>query len=186
MDHGQFSTVPGLGAAPRVLVVQPSRSYVTMLAHRIAEAGYRVVTAEDAQSALAEMHRARPDVVLAELTLKRTTGVELVQLVREDSARRDLPLIMMAGRSEAGCAVRALQAGADDVVRKPYHFEVLVARIARQIARARALKELRDANAALDARVVTRAIELGEVRHRLAQSEAERQRLETLVAARAA
>jgi DNA-binding response OmpR family regulator len=88
---------------------------------------------------------------------------------------------MMGGRSEAIAAVRALHAGADDVVRKPFHFEVLIARIARQIARARSVRELRDANAALDARVVTRAIAVGELTERLQASEAECRRLESMV-----
>jgi DNA-binding response OmpR family regulator len=92
-----------------------------------------------------------------------------------------LPVIMMGGRSEAVAAVRALHSGADDVVRKPFHFDVLIARIARQIARADSVRELRDANAALDARVVTRSLALGELADRLQASEAERQRLELMV-----
>jgi DNA-binding response OmpR family regulator len=170
------------GAQPRVLVVQPNRNYLGVIVRRIAEAGYRVSTAHGAQAALAEMHRMQPDLLLAELTMKGTGGVELVQMIREDAVHHDLPLILMGGRSEAGAAVRALRAGADDVVRKPFHFEVLIARIARQVARARAVKQLREANATLDARVVTRAIQLGEARDRLAASEAERQRLASLVA----
>ena len=59
---------------------------------------------------------------------------------------------------------------------------MLAARIARRIARARSLKELRHDNAALDARVVTRAIEIGEMRSALERSEAERIRLQGLVA----
>jgi two-component system, OmpR family, phosphate regulon response regulator PhoB len=186
MDQGEIPVVTDALELSRVLVVQPSHHYLSVLAHRVAEAGFRVSTAEDAQGALAEMYRAQPDVVLAELVLKRTSGVELVQIVREDAAHHDVPLIMMGGRSDAIAAVRALRAGADDVVRKPYSFDVLIARIARQIARAKAIKELRDANATLDARVVRRAIELGEVRDRLAMSEAERRRLEALIVAKAA
>jgi two-component system, OmpR family, phosphate regulon response regulator PhoB len=174
------------GIVSRVLVVEPNRNYMSVLARRISGAGYRVSTADSAQSALAEIHRSRPDALLAELTMKGTGGVELVQMLREDAVNRDLPLILMGGRSEAGAAVRALRTGADDVVRKPFDFEVLIARIARQIARARAVRELREVNAALDARVVTRAIELGEARDRLALSEAERHRLQNLVAAKAA
>jgi DNA-binding response OmpR family regulator len=186
MDQGEIPVVIGALELPRVLVVQPNHHYLSVLAHRVAEAGFRVSIAEDAQGALAEMYRARPDVVLAELVLRRTSGVELVQIVREDAAQHEVPLIMMGGRSDAGAAIRALRAGADDVVRKPYSFDVLIARITRQIARAKAVKELRDANAALDARVVRRSIELGEMRDRLASSEAERRRLETLVVAKAA
>jgi DNA-binding response OmpR family regulator len=168
-------------APPRVLIVEPDRNYLSVLARRIAQAGYRIASASGAQEALAEMHRSAPDVLLAELTMKGTGGVELVSLVRGDPVHADLPMIMMGGRSEAVAAVRALHAGADDVVRKPFHFEVLIARIARQIARARSLRELRDANAALDARVVTRAIAVGELTDRLSASEAECRRLASMV-----
>jgi DNA-binding response OmpR family regulator len=170
-----------LTSQPRVLIVEPDRNYLSVLARRIAEAGYRVVTADGAQVALAEMHRVAPDVLLGELTMKGTSGIELVRMIREDAVHHELPLIMMGGRTESVAAVRALHAGADDVVRKPFHFEVLIARIARQLARARSVKELRNANAALDARVVTRAIAVGELRAQLQASEAERRRLELIV-----
>ena len=81
--------------------------------------------------------------------------------------------------------VRAYEAGADDVIAKPFHFEVLFARIDRRIARSRALKELRLDNATLDGRVVERAIEAGEFKQRLLASESERRRLSTLVGATA-
>jgi DNA-binding response OmpR family regulator len=168
-------------AQTRVLIVEPDRNYLSVLARRIAQAGYRIASATGAQEALAEMHRAAPDVLIGELTMRGTSGVELVSMVRGDPSHSDLPIIMMGGRSEAIAAVRALHAGADDVVRKPFHFEVLIARIARQIARARSVRELRDANAALDARVVTRAIAVGELTERLQASEAECRRLESMV-----
>jgi DNA-binding response OmpR family regulator len=173
---------PAIQAAPpRVLIVEPDRNYLSVLARRIADAGYRIASAAGAQAALAEMHRMAPDVLLAELTMSETSGVELVRLVRGDAVHHDLPLIMIGGRSEAGAAVSALRAGADDVVRKPFDFDVLIARIARQISRARAVRELRHANAALDARVVTRSLALGELADRLQASEAECRRLESMV-----
>ena len=174
------------GNRARVLIVEPNRSHAGVLARRIAQTGYRVAAADSAQSAMAEMHRMRPDLVLSELRLQRTSGVELVRMIREDAANCDLPVIMIGGRTDAGAAVRALRAGADDAVRKPFDFDVLIARIARQLARARAVSDLRDANAALDARVVTRAMELGEMRDRLASSEAEMRKLQMMVRAKAA
>ncbi len=172
-------------AQPRVLIVEPDRKYLALLARRVAQAGFRVATAEGAQTALAEMHRVVPDILLGELVMKGTSGVELVRMIREDAVHFEMPLIMMAGRSEAVAAVRALHAGADDVVRKPFDFDVLIARIARQLERARSVRELRHANAALDARVVTRAIAVGELRAQLQASEAERRRLEQMVPKRA-
>lgn len=166
---------------PRVLIVDPDKRNLGVLARRISEAGYRVTTADCAQLAMAELHRLPIDLLLAELRMPGTSGPELVRMIREDAVHRDLPVILIAGRSEANGAVRALEAGADDVAVKPFHFEVLIARIARQIRRARGVRQLRNDNATLDARVVTRAIELGEMRERWLASEAERRRLEAEV-----
>ncbi len=167
--------------APRILLVEPNRSAMGVLARRLGEAGYRVVAADSAQVAVAELHRLPVDLVLAELAMPLMSGIELTRLIRDDSAIRDLPVILISGRSDRTGAVRALEAGADDVVVKPFHHEVLLARIARQLMRARAVKELRADNATLDARVVTRAIELGEMRAALTASERERVRLAGLV-----
>jgi DNA-binding response OmpR family regulator len=93
--------------------------------------------------------------------------------------------MLITGKSQPSGAVSAYEAGADDVILKPFHFEVLFARIERGIARARRLKGLQQDNAALDARVVERAIAMGELRDRLAASDAERRRLQNLVAVKA-
>ena len=167
--------------APRVLIVQPNRNYLAVLARRITEGGYRVATAECTQAAMAELHRVPIDLILSELRMQRSGGVELVRMVREDPIHRDIPIFLLTGKSDAEGAVQAYKCGADTVIAKPFHFEVLIARIGREIERSRALRKLHDDNAALDARVVGRAIELGEMRERWLESEAERQRLEDLV-----
>jgi len=167
--------------APRILLIEPNRSALGVLTRRLGEAGYRVAAADSGAAGIAELHRLPVDLLLAELAMPMMSGVELTRMVRDDAALRDLPVILISGRSDRAGAVRALEAGADDVVVKPFHHEVLLARIARQLARARAVKELRTDNAVLDARVVTRAIELGEMRAALAASEGERRRLAGLV-----
>lgn len=166
---------------PRILLVEPNRSAMGVLARRLGEAGYRVAAADSAQAAVAELHRWPVELVLAELAMPLMSGIELTRLIRDDSSMRDLPVILISGRSDRAGSVKALEAGADDVVVKPFHHELLLARIARQLARARAIKELRADNATLDARVVTRAIELGEMRVALATSERERMRLAGMV-----
>jgi len=171
----------GAGAA-RLLIVEPNRSALAVLAKRLGEAGYRIIACDSAGNATAEMLRAPVDLVLGELRMSPLSGVELTRLIRDDTSLKDTPVILITGRSDSSGAVDGFAAGADDVVAKPFHFEVLAARIARRIARARSLKELRHDNAALDARVVTRAIEIGEMRSALERSKAERIRLQGLVA----
>ena len=163
---------------PRILVVEPNRAYLGLLARRLGEAGFRVTMADCAASAIAEVHRMPIDLVLAELEMPRFGGAELARLIR-DAGFRDLPLMVITGKSKPASAVRAYEAGADDVILKPFHFEVLFARIERRIARAEALKRLMHDNAALDARVVERAIALAELKDRLAAREADLRRLES-------
>lgn len=171
--------------AARVLIVQPQRRYLTVLARRIAGAGFRVAAADRVQAAVAELYRQPVDLILADIGGRHSSGVELLGIVRGDALLRDTPILMMGGRGDRAAAVRALRAGADDIILKPFHFEVLVARIERELQRRRTIDDLRRDNSILDARIVERAIALGEMKDRLAQSEAMRLRLElTAVSAR--
>ena len=162
-------TGPAIEERPRILVVEPNKSNLMVTARRLVEAGYRVSSVESAQDAVAELHRVHIDLVLAELNMPRMSGAELARLIRDEVMWRDIPVMLITGKSEPKGAVRAFEAGADDVILKPFHFEVLIARIGRRIERARLFKRLQEDNAALDARVVERAIELGELREELAR-----------------
>jgi PleD family two-component response regulator len=162
-------TGPAIEERPRILVVEPNKSNLMVTARRLVAAGYRVSSVETGQDAVAELHRVPIDLVLAELNMPRMSGAELARLIRDEVIWRDIPVMLITGKSEPKGAVRAYEAGADDVILKPFHFEVLIARIERRIERARLFKRLQEDNAALDARVVERAIELGELRERLQQ-----------------
>ncbi|QDP19441.1 response regulator [Sphingomonas xanthus] len=171
----------GTGPA-RLLLVEPNRSALHVLAKRLGEAGYRIIACDDAANAMAEMLRLPIDAVVAELRMASMSGVELTRRIRDDTLLSDTPVVLITGKSDSAGAVDGFAAGADDVVAKPFHCDVLAARIARRINRARSVKQLRADNAMLDARIVTRAIQLGEIREALVQSEAERERLIRLVA----
>ena len=165
----------------RLLLVEPNRSALNVMARRLGEAGYQIVACDQPTNAIAEMHRGTIDLVVAEIRMNLVSGVRLTRMVRDDTVLRDTPIILITGRSDDAGAIEGFEAGADDVVAKPFHFEVLEARIARLLARARGFEQLRHDNAALDARVVRRAIELGEARADLERLEAERSRLQRLV-----
>jgi DNA-binding response OmpR family regulator len=152
---------------PRILVVEPNRANLGVIARRLGEAGYRVTTADSGASAIAELYRLPIDLVLAELNMPRMSGAELARAIRGEVQWNDIPVMLITGKSKPADAVRAYEAGADDVILKPFHFEVLFARIARRIERMRSVRRLQQDNAALDARVVERAIQIGDLREQL-------------------
>ena len=180
------SEMQGAGDQPRVLVIESNRNYLGVLARRLSEFGYRVATADSAQAGLAELYRIPAQLVLCEANLPGTTGIDLVRMIRQDQVHRELPVMLIVGRSDPAAAIRAFKAGADGVVRKPCHIEVLAAGIQRQLDRADSVKRLIEDNAALDARIISRAIELREMRDQLNAAEAERRRLAAIVEGNAA
>jgi DNA-binding response OmpR family regulator len=162
---------------PRVLVVTPNKGHLSLLARRLGEEGFTLATAADGSAALGELHRTPVDLVLAELVMSPMSGPELTRAIREHAAFAGVPIMLLAGRAEPVPAVRAYAAGADDVMLKPFHFELLVARIERRLAAARQMAALRADMDALDARATLKAIEVGELRHRMVQLEAERRQV---------
>jgi DNA-binding response OmpR family regulator len=158
---------PAPDERPRVLVVEPNRTNLGVMARRLSEAGFRVTTADTGETAIAELYRLPIDLVLAELDIPRMSGSELARAIRGEVQWNDIPVMLITGKSKPADAVRAYAAGADDVILKPFHFEVLIARIERRIERARSVRRLREDNATLDARIVERAIQIGELREEL-------------------
>jgi DNA-binding response OmpR family regulator len=161
---------PAPDERPRILVVEPNRASLGVMARRLSEAGYRVTTADTGETAIAELYRLPIDLVLAELDMPRMSGAELARAIRGEVQWNDIPVMLITGKSDPKGAVRAYAAGADDVILKPFHFEVLIARIERRIERARGVKRLQEDNATLDARIVERAIQIGELKDELARA----------------
>ena len=84
--------------------------------------------------AVAEVLRVRPDVVLLDLMLPGTDGIEVCRQLR---ARCHVPIIMVTARTEEADRVIGLEGGADDYVNKPFQSRELLARIRAQARRGR-------------------------------------------------
>lgn len=161
---------PAPDERPRILVVEPNRTNLGVMTRRLAEAGYRVTAADNGEAAIAELYRLPIELVLAELNMPRMSGAEITRAIRGEAQWNDIPVMLITGKSDPKGAIRAYETGADDVILKPFHFEVLIARIQRRIDRARSIQRLKHDNAALDARVVERAIQIGELKDALAKA----------------
>lgn len=116
----------------RVLVVDDDRPLARALAINLKAHGYDVTVAHDGRSALAEVTRSHPAVVVLDLGLPDVDGVEVLAGIRGWSA---IPVIVLSARSTSAEKVAALDAGADDYVTKPFGMEELLARIRAAVRR---------------------------------------------------
>jgi two-component system, OmpR family, KDP operon response regulator KdpE len=119
-------------AQPAILAVDDEPHVLEALSTILESRGYRVRTAPNGPMALEEIAIERPDVVLLDLAMPGMDGVEVCRRVR---AYSHVPILVLSALSEEARKVRALDAGADDYVTKPFGVEELLARVRAAIRR---------------------------------------------------
>lgn len=116
----------------RVLVVDDEPNIVASVRELLTASGYDVTTAMSGRGALDSIARESPDVIVLDLGLPDLHGVDVCRLVREERA---IPIIVLSARGAEPDKVRALDAGADDYVTKPFGAHELLARIRAALRR---------------------------------------------------
>ena len=111
----------------RVLVVEDEVALRDSLKERLAESGFTVDVASDGEEGLFAALEFPLDVAIVDLGLPKVSGLELIRRVREQ--RKSYPILILTARDRWQDKVEGLQAGADDYVAKPFHFEEVLARV---------------------------------------------------------
>ena len=116
----------------KLLVVDDDRDLVELLDYALRREGYEVVRAYDGEAALETLNRERPDLVVLDINLGGSSGLEVLREVRR---RWRLPVIMLTALDSEEDKVRGLESGADDYLTKPFSHRELIARIRAQLRR---------------------------------------------------
>ena len=109
-----------------VLVVEDDLPVRNLITTTLKAHDYRYLTARNGKDAILETSSHNPDVIFLDLGLPDMDGVEVIQRVRTWS---NVPIIVISARSEDSDKIRALDAGADDYLTKPFSVEELLARL---------------------------------------------------------
>jgi two-component system KDP operon response regulator KdpE len=126
--------------APAVLLVEDDRNIRRFLRAALEAEGWRVLETETVHAGLDEAAARKPELVIVDLGLPDGDGVDLILALRKVS---HVPVLVLSARSEEGDKVRALDAGADDYIEKPFGAPELLARVR---AHRRRQQNLRDAD----------------------------------------
>jgi two-component system KDP operon response regulator KdpE len=116
----------------KILVVEDEMGIVRVLEPTLTATGAAVKIAWDGREALAHLKADKYDVVISDLGLPDVDGHELVAKMREGS---DIPIIVLSARGDEHDRIKALDAGADDFVAKPFSAGELLARIRAAVRR---------------------------------------------------
>jgi two-component system KDP operon response regulator KdpE len=119
-------------SAGRLLVVDDQAQIRRFMRTTLAQAGYEVDEAKTGEEALEKVRKFRPDLVLLDMNMPGMGGFAACRTIRDDT---DVAIIMLTVRNSEEDKVRALDAGADDFVTKPFSTPELLARIRAALRR---------------------------------------------------
>src|SRR3954469_25681770 len=174
----------GEGTGARALVVDDAAEFRELVAMLLRREGFVVETAADGQDAITAARSFAPDVIVLDLGLPGTDGVEVCRQLRTFT---DAYVVMVTGRQEEVDKLIGLSVGADDYVTKPFSARELVARIRAMLRRPRAVGAppggvrrtgaLEVALAAREVKVEDRVVELTRIEFALLEALSERPRV---------
>jgi DNA-binding response OmpR family regulator len=148
-------------ASERVLLIEDDPAIVAGLELNLSLEGYEVLTAADGESGYRLAVDRAPDLILLDIMLPGTNGLEVLRRLREVDA--DVPVLILTARGEEADKVLGLTLGADDYISKPFNLGELRARINASLRRQRlrdagqSVREFGDVRVDLDRHQVSRA-----------------------------
>ena len=122
---------------PRILVVEDVPLGLAVLRIHLESEGFEVIVARDGVEALDQAREGHPDLVLLDLMLPRLSGERVCQELRADPRTHAVPIVVVSARVQEAERLRALAAGADAFIAKPYEFDKLLAEIRTRLASGR-------------------------------------------------
>ncbi len=152
----------GRREAPRVLVVDDDPS-IRMICREVLElGGYQVRDAGNANAALAEARRFRPDMILMDVLMPGIDGYRTAEMIRADATIGMAPIMFLSARGDTADKVRAFRSGAEDYMVKPFDAAELLARVAKALDR-----QARELGASPTTQLPGADAIQGEIEHRL-------------------
>jgi DNA-binding response OmpR family regulator len=118
---------------PRILVVDDDANDRELLARRLERHDFAVTTARDGIAALRCIESDDPELVLLEVMMPGMGGLEVVERVRRQRSRAELPIILATALDDSRDAVEGLERGANDYITKPFDLPLLIARVRSQL-----------------------------------------------------
>lgn len=111
---------------PRILIVDDEQAIIKFLRANLQAEDYKVLVAMDGAEALETVEKELPDLIILDIMMPKTDGVEVCRRLREWS---QIPIIMLSARGDVKDKIKCLNLGADEYVSKPFAVEELIARV---------------------------------------------------------
>ncbi|WP_456275147.1 response regulator transcription factor [Bacillus sp. AK128] len=116
----------------KLLVIEDDATLFEEIKSRLIGWGYEVNGISDFSQVIQEFSAINPDLVVVDIQLPKYDGFHWCRMIR---AHSNVPIIFLSSRDHPSDMVMSMQLGADDFIQKPFHFDVLVAKIQATLRR---------------------------------------------------
>lgn len=111
----------------KILIIEDEAGIMAFLKQGLEEEGFEVSTAADGESGLLAIAAHKPDLILLDWMLPGISGLEVCRKLRATNLKT--PVIFLTAKDTLQETIEGLRAGANDYIKKPFHFEELLERI---------------------------------------------------------
>lgn len=117
----------------KILVAEDEAIMLALLEKNLRDEGYDVFLANDGQEAIEQLQQQAPDLVITDILMPYTSGMELISYIR--SQHPELPIIVLSALGQEATVMEAFKLGADDFITKPFVPAELSLRIQKLLKR---------------------------------------------------
>ena len=120
-----------------VLIADDDADIRDLVAFKLEQAGFEVITAEDGPTALSAAHDKVPDIAVLDVSMPGMSGLDVCRMLRADPSTADMMIIMLTARAQETDVEGGFSAGADDYLIKPFSPRELTSRVQALLGRSR-------------------------------------------------
>jgi two-component system, cell cycle response regulator DivK len=121
--------------ADLILIVEDDDTTLKLLRDIMQVNGYRVIEATDGREAIERAIKEKPDLITMDLQLPVLDGLDATRAIKENPATRNIPIIALTASAMKGQDQKALKAGCDAYIDKPFNIETLFKKVKEYLSK---------------------------------------------------
>jgi light-regulated signal transduction histidine kinase (bacteriophytochrome) len=139
-----------------ILIVDDTPTNLELLFDFLTQSGFRILVAEDGESAIQKANYAAPDLILLDILMPDMDGFETCRQLKASESTREIPVIFLTALTDAIDKVRGFNLGAVDYITKPLQYEEVLARVTTHLRLQRLTQQLQTQNLRLEQEIQER------------------------------
>lgn len=113
----------------KIMIVDDDPTVHKLITKKLSGELYQIESVFDAPTAIEEVTRFQPDLVILDLMMPRTSGIEVCRAIKGSPATSHILVLILSAKETQDDRIRGLQLGADDYISKPFHLATLTRKI---------------------------------------------------------